>query len=300
MKTAMIPADWPHRSQSEIVGSGGLSWHVQRFGNGPALLLVHGTAASTHSFRDLAARLSDRFEIVMADLPGHGFTSAMDAPGLPRVAEALGQLLRRLEIRPALAAGHSAGAAIALRMTLDRAITPAAAIGLAPALKPYGGAADGLASGLVKLAFLNPIAPRLFARRADPDRVARLIAKTGSRLDPEGAAYYARLLQRPDHVAGALRLMAHWKLRPLQEDLPQLATDVTLVLGEADHATPPNDAEAAARLIPKCTVRRLAGLGHLVHEEDPQAAADIIADAAARAGILTAPAPGRRTARKAG
>lgn len=296
----MIPADWPHRSHSDIVGAGGLSWHVQRFGAGPQLLAIHGTAASTHSFRDVAAQLADRFEIVMADLPGHGFSSAMDAPGLPRVAEALGGLLRALSVEPAVVAGHSAGAAIALRMTLDRIIEPAAVVGLAPALKPYGGAADGLASGLVKLAFLNPVAPRLFARRADPDRVAKLIARTGSRLDAEGAGYYARLLQRPDHVAGALRLMAHWKLRPLQDDLPRLQPEATLVLGENDHATPPGDADTASRTIPARRVETLAGLGHLAHEEDPAAAAAAVIRAAERNGVLTAPAPERRSARKAG
>ncbi len=50
--------DWPHRDRSRFVEAGGLRWHIQRMGDGPALLLVHGTAAATHSWRDLAPLLA--------------------------------------------------------------------------------------------------------------------------------------------------------------------------------------------------------------------------------------------------
>jgi len=276
MSPDRIPADWPHRGASRFVRAGGLVWHVQRFGAGPALLLVHGTAASTHSFRALAQALSGEFEIVMADLPGHGFSGAMAAPRLPDVAGALGELVATLGVEPALAVGHSAGAAIVIRMTLDGVIRPQALVGLAPALKPFGGAADGLASTVAQLAFVNPLMPRVFAMRANPQRVGRLIANTGSALEADGTAYYARLLQRHEHVGGALRLMANWNLRQLIADLGALDTPLTLAVGEKDRATPPRDVQAAARRAPAAEVIRLPGLGHLAHEEDPAGAADII------------------------
>lgn len=287
MSPTAIPADWPHAQASEQVTAGGLIWHVQRVGSGPVLLLLHGTAASTHSFRDLAAELSKDFTVIMPDLPGHGFTGALDAPTLPRVAEGVGAVLSKLGVRPDLAAGHSAGAAIALRMTIDGLIKPRAVLGLAPALKPYGGAADGLASNLAKLAFLNPLTPRLMSLRAEPDRVGRLIARTGSKLDPAGVEYYARLKKRSDHIQGALRMMAHWKLRPLLDDLPSLDRPARFIVGEADYATPPKDVEAAARRIKTAVVTRLPALGHLAHEENPVAAADLIRLSAAEAGLFS-------------
>ena len=292
MSASAIPADWPHAEASAQVSAGGLVWHVQRLGSGPAIVLLHGTAASTHSFRDLAPVLAEDFEVIAVDLPGHGYSGAIDAPTLPRVSEALSVLLSRMGIKPELAAGHSAGAAIALRMTIDALINPRAVIGLAPALKPYGGAADGLASNLAKLAFLNPLTPRLMSMRAEPERVGRLIARTGSRLDAAGVAYYARLMKRSDHIQGALRMMAHWKLRPLLDDLPYLNVPARFIVGETDYATPPKDAEAAARRIRDCQVQRLPGLGHLAHEQDPDAAAEHIRAAARAAGLL-ADAPAR-------
>ncbi len=289
MSAAMIPKDWPHRAASAFVEAGGLRWHVQRLGSGPTVLLVHGAAASTHSFRDLADALTSEFDVVMVDLPGHGFTGAMDAPTLPRVAQALGALLRRIGADPAMAAGHSAGAAVVLRMTLDALISPEALAGFAPALQPYGGAADGLASRLTKVAFVNPIAPRLLSLHASPDRVRKIIARTGSHLDDAGVDYYVRLLKRPEHVAGALRMMANWNLRPLLEDLPALSVPVTFVVGETDQATPAADAERLAKRLKAARGVRLPDEGHLAHEQHPQVAARVVRELLAGAPALDRP-----------
>jgi len=44
----------------------------------PTLLLLHGFPTSSHMFRDLIPRLSDRYHIVAPDLPGFGFSEAPD------------------------------------------------------------------------------------------------------------------------------------------------------------------------------------------------------------------------------
>lgn len=286
MTMAQLPQDWPHRATSRFVTAGGLSWHVQQTGTGPTLLLIHGTAASTHSFHHLAELLNEHFKVIMVDLPGHGFSSALDRPTLPCVAKSLGALLDTLDESPVMIAGHSAGAAIAIRMILDGLISPAHLIGLAPALLPYGGAADGFASKLVKLAFLNPLAPRLISMQASTNKVSRLIAKTGSHLGPDDISFYVRLLRRSSHVAGALRLMAHWKLRTLLDELQKLETPTTFIVGENDMATSPDDVETAANRIRHCNVVQMEALGHLAHEEDPKVIADIIHQLAIDAELL--------------
>src|SRR6195952_2278525 len=53
-------------------------------------------------------------------------------------------LLRELGLKPVVVAGHSAGAAIAVRMTLDRSITPVAVVSLNGALLPFRGVANDL------------------------------------------------------------------------------------------------------------------------------------------------------------
>ena len=43
-------------------------------GEGPDIVLLHGTGASTHSWRALIPLLAERYRVTAIDLPGHGFT----------------------------------------------------------------------------------------------------------------------------------------------------------------------------------------------------------------------------------
>ena len=45
----------------------------------PALLLLHGFPASSFMYRDLIARLSDRFRVIAPDYPGFGYSDAPSA-----------------------------------------------------------------------------------------------------------------------------------------------------------------------------------------------------------------------------
>ena len=160
----------------------------------------------------------------------------------------MGGLLHVLGARPDLAVGHSAGAAIALRMVLDGRIAPRAVVSLNGALLPFEGAAGRLFPPMAKLMFLNPLTPRVLAFGAgDRARVRRLLLGTGSTIDARGQALYERLLRRPGHLAGTLGMMAAWDLAPLARSLPRLELPVVLVAGEADRAVPPGQAPPAGR-----------------------------------------------------
>lgn len=272
--------DWPNRASSRFVTAEGFAWHVQMMGEGPDLLLLHGTAASTHSWRALAPLLAKKFRVVAVDLPGHGFTQAppKGAYGLPQMAAAVAALLAQLGVRPRLVVGHSAGAAIAIRMALDGSIAPHKIISLNGALMPFPGAAAVVFPALAKLLFLNPFAAPILAwRGSDPVSVARLIEGTGSNLDAEGLGLYARLFATRRHVAAAVGMMANWDLSSLKRDLPKLSVPLTLVAADKDRAVPPRDARAIAAMLPDATVLPVMHYGHLAHEEAPALFADLIA-----------------------
>ena len=206
------------------------------------------------------------------------------------MAQAVRMLLRELGVAPVCTVGHSAGAAIAVRMRLREdanaekaekaGATPAAPhrlIGLNAALLPLGGLAGTLFSPAAKLLALNPLAPYFFSWHAAQGAVlTRLLGSTGSKLDAEGAALYRQLIESPAHVAGALTMMAQWDLPALARDLPRLKTPLRLVVAEADGTVPPSDAERVRRLLPGVTVHRLPGLGHLAHEEAPATVAELL------------------------
>ncbi len=271
--------DWPNREASRFVKAAGLTWHVQRSGGGPVVLLVHGTGASTHSWAGLTPLLADHFTVIAVDLPGHGFTQPLPRTqmSLPGLAAALSALLNELGAKPALVVGHSAGAAILGRMTLDRRISPPLFIALNGALMPFAGAAGQLFPAMAKLLFLNPIAPRIFAWRAgDAAAVDRVIAGTGSRIAPQGLALYQRLFRSPAHVAAALAMMANWDLASLARELPRLPSPLLQIVGSNDLAVPPDQAFQLAKSIPGAKVEVLRGLGHLAHEENPSRVAEAI------------------------
>ncbi len=273
-------ADWPNRDCSRFVQAGAVRWHVQVAGDGPALLLVHGTGAATHSWRDLLPLLAKDFTVVAPDLPGHGFTSPGHgaASSLPGMAGGLAALLAALDIAPVGAVGHSAGAAVVTRMALDGRLGSAQAlVSLNGALLPWRGVPGAMFAGTARLMSMAPLVPTLFARRAqDPRALERLLASTGSTLDARGRTLYARLIRNPGHVAGALALMARWDLRPLVAALPRLDTPLVLVVGERDGTVPPAEADRVRTYLPAARIVRQPGLGHLAHEEAPDRTAALI------------------------
>ena len=272
-------ADWPNRAASVFIEAAGIRWHVQRMGQGPQLLLLHGTGAATHSWRGLLPLLASHFEVIAVDLPGHGFTSlpALHRLSLPGMAADIAQLLRKLDFAPEIVVGHSAGAAILARMCLDERIAPRALISLNGALLPFDGVAGHLFAPLAKLLATNSIVPRLLAwQGGSSGAVERLLDNTGSKIDPQGVALYRRLVRNPRHVAAALRMMANWDLVPLQRVLPELKPKLVLVAASNDRSIPPAVANRVNALVPGAAIEHMPGLGHLAHEEAPSAAADII------------------------
>lgn len=281
--------DWPNREASDFVEAGGLRWHFQRMGQGPVLLLVHGTGAATHSWRDLAPLLARDFTVIAPDLPGHGFTTAPTEErfSLPGMAGLMDQFLTAVDAAPALAVGHSAGAAILARMALDEVIAPRGLVSLNGALLWRRGLGFQLFAPIVRVVVTTDLAAQAFAWRAsDREVVARTLASTGSTLDADEVDWYARLFRTPAHTGATLKMMAKWDLAALERDLPRLSRPVVLVTGSEDGFIPSEEAHLAEPLLPQARVEVLPGLGHLAHEERPELVAELIRDAARELGLL--------------
>lgn len=265
-------ADWPNRQASSFVEAGGLTWHIQRMGSGPQLLLVHGTGASTHSWAGLMPLLATHYSILAMDIPGHGFTSLPDSDrlSLPGMARAIGDLVAHLKFAPDIAVGHSAGAAILARMCLDDMIAPKGLLSINGALLPLSAWSFQFFAPLARLMFVNPVVPRFFTWIAESDKQVRdLIEGTGSKIDERGLKLYGRLFQNTNHVTGALGMMANWDLPSLEKDLPKLKARLHLIASGNDKAIPADDAFRVRDIVAGSKVIFLAERGHLAHEENP-------------------------------
>jgi magnesium chelatase accessory protein len=285
--------DWPNRAASRFVESGGLTWHVQVLGSGPPLLLVHGTGASTHSWRDLLVPLAERFTVIAPDLPGHGFTSMparSEGLSLRGMARGIDGLLGVLGMRPEIAVGHSAGAAILVRMCLDGVLPLKTLISLNGAILPLAGVAGQIFSPIAKFLIELDFVPRMAAsRNADPTVLASLLSNTGSKLDARGQELYGRLARNPGHVAGALGMMANWDLNSLKPELPRVSARVVLVASGLDRMIKPDDSFKLRDRLANSEVVYLRDLGHLAHEERPADIVALVIQQGVQAGILNAP-----------
>ena len=152
-------AHWPLRPYSRFVQTPLLRWHVQYAphadAQAPTVVLLHGTGASTHSWRGVFPLLTERCSVLALDFPGHAF-SAMPAPqdtarlfSLPGMAAGVAALLAQMGIVPHTVVGHSAGAAVACMLSLDGHLQPQRIVSVNGALVPL----DGLAGQ-----FFSPMA----------------------------------------------------------------------------------------------------------------------------------------------
>lgn len=272
------PHDWPERRASLRVRCLPHDWHVQRWGEGPDLLLLHGAGASAHSWHPLVPFLAG-YRRIAPDLPGQGFTRAGNRQrlGLDAMAEDLAALCQGQGWQPAAIVGHSAGAAVALRLAEILPQPPACVIGLNAALGPFEGVEGWLFPKLARIMALSPMVGRGIAHFASrPDRVARLIAQTGSAPDPARVALYARLVAHPGHVEATLGMMAQWSLDGLLARLPDMAVPLMLIAGTGDVAVPPEVSRKVAARKPGTVLVELEGQGHLMHEDIPERVAAAI------------------------
>lgn len=280
MQWANYRSTWPHAQHSQFIQAGGIQWHVQFMGQGPVLLLLHGTGSGSFSWRGLMPLLSAHFQVIAPDLPGHAFTSRgpEGSLSLQGMSEGLRALLLQLNVTPSIIGGHSAGAAIAANMLLQqRALSQTQLIGFNPAWLPLPGLPSLIFRPAAKLAAINPVSAWATAKLASkPAMIEKSILQTGSQLDAQGLALYQSVFSHSGHVHSVLNMMAAWQLDTLSKSLPQLQNKVSILVGMQDQTVPPSMAHEACKLMPQARVFEQHGLGHLAHEEDPAGTAQLI------------------------
>ena len=271
-----LPPDWPHAEASIFVEAGDVRWHVQRIPaaiGAPRVLFLHGTGASTHSFRDLMTLASCEFELVAVDLPGHAFSTPLPAERSDTTgfARALGALLQAIEVRPDVIVGHSAGVAVALRGFLLGALDEVPLLSINGAPVALGGLAGRwFAPAARMLAEREWIVSLCADRTRKRGAVASLLKETGTRFRSRDLMLYQRLLADRDHVAGVLRMMAAWDLPALEQGLGGVRAPVQLLVAPGDGTLPSNYAARVRRALPHAQERSLATAGHLSHEIDSE------------------------------
>ena len=254
-------------------------WYSQRWGNvGPRVLLIHGTGASTDSWKPLCHELMSETQLIAIDLPGHGKSRRPPAgkSSLEACVSGLKELCDKTELIPDLIVGHSAGAAIAVE--LAQTLSPRIPIVcINAAFGQFPGLAGVLFPYIAKIASALPFTAEVLSRAAqDTERTAKILKGTGSRITEEMLDTYSALFRNRRHVQGTLQLMADWDLDRFLRSLDTVENDVTFICGEDDKTVPAAVSQKWAKRMRHATLHQCAGYGHLIHEEAPEQIAEVL------------------------
>jgi pimeloyl-ACP methyl ester carboxylesterase len=254
-------------------------------GSGEAIVLLHGIAGSSETWRSLIGPLSRKYRVVAPDLLGHGNSTK------PRTDYSLGALsvlirdvLTELGITRATLVGHSLGGGICMQIVYQhpeyvQRLVLINSGGLGPDV--------GLPLRLASLPGAELVLPIIAAKRllAPGERVWSLMRKAGieSRRGEEMWRHYRSLSDGPtrqaflrtvrgviDHRGQAVSALNRLNSRT---DFPVMA-----IWGDRDAMIPVAHAYAAQQVRPDVRLEVLTDVGHFPHAERPAEVAELIED----------------------
>ena len=245
-------------------------------GQRPVLLLIHGMAGSSATWREVMPALAQRYTVIAPDLPGHGES---DKPrqdySLGAHANVLRDLLIATGVERATMVGQSLGGGVALQLAYQH---PGHCERLV--LVSSGGLGQEVSWILRALTipgveFLMPVLFPSFVRGAG-DTISRSLRRFGlraPRLEEEWRSYvsltdsearqaFMRTLRAVVDVGGQA-VSAHDRLY-LSSLLPTL-----IVWGERDRIIPVSHAHEAHQAMPGSQLVIFEESGHFPHVEEP-------------------------------
>lgn len=103
------------KPESRYMTIQGMEIHFMDEGEGPALLMVHGSLSSLHTWDIITDKLKRDFRVIRYDIPGYGLSGPALEPAVGSVApEAIAaELLQRLGVSSVTAVGTSSGGTLA-------------------------------------------------------------------------------------------------------------------------------------------------------------------------------------------
>jgi pimeloyl-ACP methyl ester carboxylesterase len=267
------PKSWRLRRRIRLSG-GEIAFDV--FGEGPPVILVHGTPSRSYIWRRIVPALAGHHAVHVFDLLGFGDSErreGMDV-SIPAQARALAQLVESWGLEWPAIAGHDIGGAIVLRAHLLEEV-------------PFGRIA--LVDAVVVRPWITPasrhVRTHLEAYRTMPNHIfeqaviAHLRTATARPMDE--ATFDAAFGQwrGEDGQAHYVNNVAQFDERYTAEFEPLLAsmrTPVRIVWGEKDAWLDPVFAGRLHDLLPNSDLKLIPGAGHFAMEDSPDQVAQVL------------------------
>ena len=226
----------------------------------PALLLIHGTAASARSWEPMLPLLTGSHRVIRIDLLGCGQSARPDGASyaVPDQAHRAGAALDRLGVEHTIVVGHSSGgvAATALAEQRPDLVTALVLINTGPNMAAY--IEEGAA-----------IDPTSWTNLTDEQlRQAACSAFAPGYQIPQPFLDQVREMDLRVFAATSQAVRAYLDERGLPDRLTTIAKPLLVIFGKEDRRW--RSASAAEyRAVPGAKVEMMPGVGHSPNIEDP-------------------------------
>lgn len=240
-------------------------------GNGPPLLMVHGTPFSSHVWHPIAPALASGHTIYLYDLLGYGQSEMREGQDVSLGVQnrVLAALLSHWQLKAPDVICHDFGAATVLRAhLLDDCDFARILMFDAVALPPWGSpfvqhvrrheaAFAGVPAYIhraVVVAYLKGAVSRTLSETKLEPYLAPWTGETGQ------GAFYRQIAQMDQKYTDVVE--------PLYG---QVRAPVSLLWGTEDQWIPLAQGKKLARIFPDCRFTEVPGAGHLMQEDAPEA-----------------------------
>jgi pimeloyl-ACP methyl ester carboxylesterase len=252
-------------------------------GTGPALVLLHSLGLSHREYEPIVGALSERFRVVLPDLPLHG--DSEDRPRHPYspdwLADVIAGFCREVGGPRSIVAGHDLGAELALLAVSTGRLEPTRLV-LMPnrmhrrdefAARRAAWRAACRVAGLPGLDRLLAHGARLVFR---PSVGERLSAQSNEAARDLVRHAFADVGGNGNRARSWAKFARRWPAdaqRQLLDAYPNMGMPVLLLWADEDPAHPILAAREALDLLPDAQLRTLPGAGFLIAYDDPVAVA---------------------------
>lgn len=281
--TSRVEKRFPPAGQ--FVHANGAKTHViERGTSGPVVLMIHGASANAREFtKTLAPRLEDTHRVLIADRPGHGYSSRpAKSRTLAVQAVQMANVLKNLAPgEKAIVVGHSFGGAVALRLALDHPDLVESLVLLAPVTHDWGEDTQAWHAKAAAHTVLGPLFSQLIPI-AGPGQLEAGIAGV-FHPEPAPATYLedsaATLLFRPSEFRANARDVATLRLElaAQQSRYDTLKMPITLYSGARDTVLKPELHASKLKVqVQQLDIIDLPDGGHMPHHAHGAAIAETI------------------------
>ena len=242
----------------------------REFGKGDDLVILHGILGCSDMWIPVARKLSERYHVVVPDLPNHGLSEHTESIDFGHTAEIISDFLKSNQIERPCVITHSYGAKVAFQMLADGfPFEKIVAVDMLPATT-Y---ADTRITELLHF-IAQPLPPlrsfaeaqKLFADRGIEPRFADLLAK--------GLAMHNGTLQWKFNASviaeSSAEILQHIDFKHI-ENTPLLA-----IKGENSQYIDKESIAQAKAVFHNLSLVEIPGAGHWVQYDQPEALLNVV------------------------